>query len=70
MGRIRLVISVAALVALWTGPLQAEEITLRQQAMRLNDVTGKDSIKGKIREELFIISCLLTGAAHQNWRQT
>jgi tetratricopeptide (TPR) repeat protein len=39
-----------ALVAAVPTIVSAEDIPLRQQALKLNDITGKDAISGKIRE--------------------
>jgi tetratricopeptide (TPR) repeat protein len=42
----------AALVLVMPMAALAEDIPLRQQALKLNDITGKDAIAGKIRELL------------------
>ena len=39
-----------ALLAVVPTIVSAEDIPLRQQALKLNDITGKDAIAGKIRE--------------------
>jgi tetratricopeptide (TPR) repeat protein len=52
MERIQIVQKLAAIALLTAlSPfLLAEDIPLRQQALKLNDITGKDAITGKIRE--------------------
>lgn len=48
MGRIQIAVLLTALFV--SAECRAEDAPLRQQAMRLNDITGKDAIRGKIRE--------------------
>lgn len=50
MGRIQIAVGLAALVM--AAECRADDDSLRQQAIRLNDITGKDAIRGKIRELL------------------
>jgi tetratricopeptide (TPR) repeat protein len=52
MGRnqIRLAAALAILFGGLTAPTRADDKPLREQALKLNDVTGDDAINGKIRE--------------------
>ena len=51
MGRNQIVCRIAMTASLvFATAALAEDIPLRQQALKLNDITGQDAIKGKIRE--------------------